>query len=189
MEDDYNLFMNTLMKTKIMVDIPINSYAHVPEIRQAFNAGSYFRAIMLLSCTVESTLNNLVLLEVIQTNKLLAWERADLQRFSLQTLIDWVSGIKIKRKRWLKLDYGKYPPIITTPLISPEEKVVLEKLKDIRNDIAHCSYLTYDKNLRKELIEEIINQTEPIYNKLVEELIRLSKLRHSESDLNKDYCT
>jgi hypothetical protein len=180
MAEKYNLFMNTLMKTNILVDNPIGSYAHFPEIRLAFNLKSYFRAIMLLSCTIESTLNHLILSKVFSTNKLLVEERADLQRFSLQNLIEWVSGIEIKKKSWLKLDYSKYPPKLDPPLITTKEKETLLLLKDIRNDISHCSFLTYDKNLRKELVEEMINQTEPIYNKLVEELIKLSKLRRSE---------
>lgn len=180
MENDYNLFMNFLMKTKIMIDRPINSYTPFLEIRKAFNFGNYFQAVMLLSCTVESTLNHIVLLKVIKTNKLIVWERANLQRFSLQTLINWVSGMEIKKQHHLKLDYSKYPQKLIPPLITLEEKDVLLLLKDIRNDIAHCSYLTYDKNLRKELIEEMINKVEPICNKFFDELTNLSEQNKKE---------
>ena len=61
------------------------------------------------------------------------------------------------------------------PLINEDERLILNSLREIRNDLAHVPYLTYDINLKKEVVRKMIDNVEPIHNKLVEEIIKNQK--------------
>ncbi|MBI5803680.1 hypothetical protein HY450_00385 [Candidatus Pacearchaeota archaeon] len=92
-----------------------------------------------------------------------------MQNLPLGLLIDWIAGQPIPKKQ---ISLVCYPDDWNTPLINENERLVLHNLKEMRNDIAHIPYLTYDANLKKEVVRKIIDDVEPIYNKLVEEIIK-----------------
>ena len=41
--------------------------------------------------------------------------------------------------------------------------------------MAHVPFLTYNTNLKKEVVRKIITDVEPIHNKIVEEIIKNQK--------------
>ena len=171
-----NIFMNQVMKTNILADKPLRSYVPYSEIERNFSKGNYFSAIMGLSCTLESNLRQLALKKSVLLKREprgLVWEKEEFDRIPLGILINWMAGEKIRPLQMILIEYSDYPEKFETPLIDKEERDILIKLKDIRNDIAHCYYLTYDRNLRVELIEEMIEKVRPIHHKIIEEIIRL----------------
>ena len=169
---DYKYFMGVLMESDVMVDKPIRGYTHMIDIERNFQSGEYFKAMMHLSCLIESNLYRLLLLKLqVPPNKFLSKEVKKMQEVPLKTLIDWVTGKSISKKRYhLVCSLNNWE----TPLINEEEKSILYRLKNMRNEIAHIPHLTYDRNLKKEVIKKLIDDTHPIHNKLVEEIIKIT---------------
>jgi len=173
-----NIFMNRVMKTNILADNPLRSYTPYLEVEKNFSKGNYFSAIMGLSCTIESIIHELAVKKSVlfkRKPRCIVWEKEEFDRIPLSILIGWLAGKKIRPPRGNLLKHSDYPEGFEVLLITEEEKKILLKLKDIRNDIAHCHYLTYDCNLRKELIEEMIEKIRSIHNKIIDEIIILDK--------------
>jgi len=95
-----------------------------------------------------------------------------MQDLPLGILIDWISGKPIPKK---KTSLVCYPNDWKIPLINESEKLILHELRGIRNDMSHRPYLTYDSNIKKEVVRSIINNVRQIHNKLVEEIMKISK--------------
>ena len=168
----YNFFMNTLMKSDIIVDKPLKTYTTLLRLQQDFQEGRYFQTMMRLSCLIESILYELLLLKLpTPPHKLLVKEVRKMQEISLGILIDWASGGSIPRER---IKIICYPTNLNPPIINEKEKEILHNLREIRNDIAHTSFLTYDENLKKEVIKKIIDDVEPIHHKIIEEIIKIT---------------
>jgi hypothetical protein len=170
---DYKFFMNYLMKSDIIVERPLLTYAYMIHIENDFHAGKHFQAMMRLSCLIESILYELLLLKLpIPPQKFLAEEIRKMQEIPFGILIDWASGKPIS-KRQIKIVC--YPNNWDTPMINKEETKILHNLREIRNDIAHNPVLTYDENLKKEVIEKIIKDVTPIQHKIIEKIIKITK--------------
>jgi len=169
---DYKFFMNVLMESDIIVDKPKGDYIHMWDIEDDFQSGEYFKAMMHLSCLIESNLYQLLLKKLPKSpQSFIAKDVKKMQKLSLKSLIDWASGKPIQKNKRLVC----YPANWQPPLINDEERKTLENLREIRNDIAHVPFLTYDVNLKKEVIRRIIDETHPIHNKLIKEIIKNQK--------------
>ena len=139
-EKDYKFFMNTLLKSDIIVDKPLKTYVTMIRLQQDFQEGRYFQAMMRLSCLIESILYELLLLKLpILPTKFLAKEVRKMQEIPLGILIDWASGKPIPKKQ---IKIICYPTNWKPPIINKKEKKILHNLREIRNDIAHTSFLT-----------------------------------------------
>ena len=168
---DYKFFMNFLMESEIIVDKPKIEYIHMLDIEKDFQSGKYFKALMHLSCLIESNLYQLLLKKLPESPKnFKANQIKRMQNLSLKLLIDWASGEPIPKNKNLVC----YPCKWDVPPINDEEKLILNNLKEIRNDIAHVSFLTYDENLRKEIVKKIIDDVAPVHNKLIKEIIKIT---------------
>jgi hypothetical protein len=171
-EKDYKFFMNVLMETDILVDKPRSSYVHGIDIEKSFEQGQYFKAIMHLSCLIESNLYQLFLKKLpIPPTSLKAFQVKKMQELPFKVLINWGSGEPISKRFKLEV----YPEVLKEPLLDKFEKSVLNELRKIRNEIAHIPYLNYDQNINKGLVREMITKVSPIHGKLVEELIKYQK--------------
>lgn len=167
---DYKFFMNVLMKSDIIVDNPRKSYVHMLDIERNFQSGKYFKSIMHLSCLIESNIYQLFLKKLPKPpQNFKAIEVKKMQNLSFGLLINWIAGSPFPKKR---ISLVCYPADWNTPLINKSEKLILHDLRERRNDIAHVPYLTYNENLKKEVIRKIINNVRPIHHKLVEEIIK-----------------
>jgi len=172
---DYKFFMSHLMKSDIIVDKPRSTYAYMIHIENDFHAGKHFQTMMRLSCLIESILYELLLLKLpIPPQKFLAVEIRRMQEIPLRILIDWASGKPITKKQ---VKIVCYPNNWDAPIINEEEGGILHNLREMRNDIAHNPVLTYDENLKKEVIGKMINDVAPIHHKLVEEIIKITETR------------
>lgn len=180
---DYKFFMNYLMKSNIIVDRPLRTYAYMIHIENDFHAGKNFQTIMRLSCLMESILYELLLLKLpIPPQKFPAKKIMKMQEISFGILIDWAFGKPIPKN---KVKIVCYPNSWDTPIINEEEMKILHNLREIRNDMAHNPVLTYDENLKKEIIKKIINDVTPIEHKLINKIIEITK----EKSINKvKYC-
>lgn len=171
--NDYKYFMNTLMESEIIVDKPRTIYVHIDEIERNFQSGQYFKAVMHLACLIQSNIYELLLRKLpIFPQNFNAEDVKKMQELSLGLLINWIAGEPISKKI---TSLVCYPNNWNVPLINKDEKVILHNLREIRNDMAHLPYLTYDANLKKEGVRKIIDDTYPIHNKLVEEIIKNQK--------------
>ncbi len=172
---DYKFFMGVLMESDIIIDKPKTDYIHMMDIEKDFQLGEYFKVVMHLSCLIESNLTTLSILKLpIPPQNFKAKEVKKIQNLPLRLLIDWVAGKPITKNKKLVC----YPDNWDTPLINEKEKLILENLREIRNDIAHISYLTYDRNLKKEIVKKVIEDVNPIHEKLVEKIINLRKIKN-----------
>src|SRR3989344_2202806 len=136
---DYKFFMNFLMESEIIVDKPKIEYIHMLDIEKDFESGEYFKAIMHLSCLIESNLYQLLLKKLPKPpHNFIAKDVKKIQELSLKTLIDWASGKPIPKNKKLVC----YPDNWETPLLNENEKLILNDLREMRNDIAHVPYLT-----------------------------------------------
>lgn len=166
--------MGVLMELDIIVDKPKVDYIHIIDIERNFQSGEYFKAVMHLSCLIESNLSWLSILKLpIPPQNFEAREVKKIQNLQLKLLIDWAAGKPIPKNKNLIC----YPDDWKIPLFNEKEKLILENLREIRNDIAHVPFLTYDKNLRKEVVRRMIDDIGPIHGKLVEEIIKLTEKR------------
>ena len=169
---DYKYFMNVLMESDIIADKPRISYVHMNEIEINFQSGQYFKAVMHLACLIQSNLYQLLLKKLPRPPQNFKAEQIKkMQELPFGILINWVAGEPISKKFSLVC----YPNDWETPLITEDEKRILHSLREIRNDMAHVPYLTYDGNIKREVVRKIINDVEPIHNKLVEEIIKNQK--------------
>lgn len=168
---DYSFFMNVLMESDIITNKPRTSYVHMDEIEKNFQSKQYFKTIMHLACLIQSNLYQLLLKRLPKSpQSFKAVEVKKIQEISLGLLINWVAGEPISKR----LSLVCYPDDWKTPLINENEKLILHNLRKMRNDIAHVPHLTYDANLRKEVVRKIIDDVEPIHYKLVEEIIKIT---------------
>jgi len=168
---EYKLFMNTLIKSGIIVDRPLLNYTTMLKIENDFEEKRYFQTMMRLSCLIESILYELLLLKLAESpKKILVEEFRKMQEIPLGTLIDWVSGKPITKNQ-VKIAITNWD----TPIINEEEQKKLHYLREVRNDIAHISFLTYDENLKSEIIEKIIDDVRPIHHKLIDEIIKITE--------------
>lgn len=127
--------------------------------------------MMHLSCLIESNLTTLSVLKLpIPPQNFNAEEVKKIQNLPLKLLIDLVAGKPIPKNKQLVC----YPKNWDVPLINEKEKLILENLREIRNDIAHISYLTYDRNLKKEVVKKAIEEVNPIHEKLTKEIIKIT---------------
>ncbi len=171
-EKDYKFFMNYLMKSDIIVDRPLPTYAYIIHIENDFHKGKYFQAMMRLSCLIESIIYELLLLRLpIPPQKFSAKEIRKMQELPMSILIDWASGKSIPKNKKIVC----YPNDWDIPIINEEEKEILHNLRETRNDIAHNPVLTYDANLKKEVIEKIIKDVTPISHKFFEKIIEITE--------------
>ncbi len=162
--------MNVLMESDIITDKPRTSYVHINEIERNFQSGQYFKAVMHLTCLIQSNIYQLLFKKLPKPpQSFKAIEVKKMQNLSLRLLINWVAGKPISKKQ---ISLVCYPDDWNTPLINENEGLILHNLREIRNDLAHVPYLTYDVNLKKEVVRKIIDDVEPIHNKLVEEIIK-----------------
>jgi len=167
---DYKFFMNVLMESDIIADTPHISYVHMDEIELNFQSRQYFKAVMHLACLIQSNIYQLLLKKLPQPpQNFKAVEVKKIQNLPFGLLIDWVGGKPISKKQ---VSLVCYPTNWKVPLLTEDEKLILHNLKEIRNDMAHIPYLTYDTNLRKEVVRKIIDEVCPIHHKLVEEIIK-----------------
>jgi len=170
-EKDYKFFMNYLMKSNIIVDKPLSTYAYMIHIENDFHAGKYFQAMMRLSCLIESTLYELLLLRLpIPPQKFSSKKIRKMQELPMRILIDWAYGKPIPKNKKIVC----CPRDWDIPIITKNEKDILHNLRETRNDIAHNPVLTYDENLKREVIEKIIEDVTPISHKLIEKIIEIS---------------
>ena len=169
---DFRFFMNVLMESDIMVDNPRQTYVHMSEIKRNFQAGQYFQATMHIACLMQSILNKLLLLKLPKLpEKYKAFEIKKMQELPFKSLIDWAAGNSIPRKNKL----ADYPVDWNPSLINENEKLILYGLREIRNDMAHIPYITYDANIKKDVVEKLIADVEPIQNKILDEVIENEK--------------
>lgn len=169
-ERDFKFFMNVLMESDIIVDNPKRDYIHMLDIEKDFQSGEYFKTIMHLSCLIESNIYQLLLKKLPSPpQSFKAREVKKMQELPLGLLINWIAGEPFPKKRFPLVCY---PDDWQTPLINENEKLVLQNLREIRNDMAHIPYLTYNVNLKKEVVRKVIDEVMPIHNKLVEEIIK-----------------
>lgn len=169
---DYKFFMNVLMESEIMVERPLRSYVHIFEIEKDFELGQYFKAVMHLTCLIQSNLYELLLKKLPSPpQSFKAFEVKKMQELPLKSLIDWVIGKPISRRNNLAC----YPNNWKIPIINEDERLILYNLREIRNDLAHVPYLCYNSNIRKEIVEKIIKDVTPIHHKLVEEIMRTNE--------------
>ena len=167
--NDYRFFMNVLMESDIIADNPKNSYVHTLDIEKDFQSGEYFKATMHLSCLIQSNLYQLLLKKLPKSpQSFIAKDIKKIQNLPLGLLIDWVAGQPIPKNKKLVC----YPNDWNIPLINKNERLVLHNLREMRNDIAHVPYLTYDTNLKKEVVRKIIDDVLPIHNKIIKEIIK-----------------
>jgi len=167
---DYKFFMNVLMESDIISDRPITSYVHMFEIEKDFKAGQYFKTIMHLACLIESNIYQLLLKKLPQPPKnYRAIEIKSIQNLPLGLVIEWIAGKPFPKKR---ISLVCYPSDWKSSLITEDERLTLHNLKKMRNDIAHVPYLTYDTNLKKDLVKNIIDELNPIHDQLVKAIIK-----------------
>jgi len=161
------------MESDIISDKPRISYVHMNEIEINFQDGEYFKAMMHLACLIQSNIYELLLKKLPKPpQSFKAMEVKKMQNLSLGLLIEWVAGKPISKKQ---ICLVCYPDNWIKPLINEDERLILNSLREIRNDLAHVPYLTYDINLKKEVVRKMIDNVEPIHNKLVEEIIKNQK--------------
>jgi len=166
---DYKQFMNTFMISDIIVDNPRQSYVYMNEVEIFFQEKQYFKALMLLSCLIQSIIYELLVKKLPKPpQSFKSFEVKKIQDLPFKALIDWITGKSIPKRYNLVC----YPYDWKTPLINEKEKLILTNLREIRNDMAHIPFLNYDANLRKEGIKKIIDEVYPIHDKVMEELIK-----------------
>lgn len=167
---DYKFFMNVLMESDIIVDNPKRSYVHMLDIERNFQSGECFKSLMHLSCLIESNIYQLLLKKLPKPpQSFKAIEVKKMQNLSLGLLIDWIAGKPFPKKQ---ITLVCYPVDWNTPLISKSERLILHNLREMRNDIAHVPYLTYNSNIKKDVVRKIIDDVQPIHHKLVKEIIK-----------------
>jgi len=159
----YRIYADCLMKTKIMIDKPKPHYNMGLDIELTFKKKEYFKSLMMTSSMIESFLRRFYVLSfrIKKEGKLLTNDVDAINRIPLSSIINWANRKRIRRK-------GKYT------LSIPEKKIlnnkqydILNKLKDVRNDIAHTYYLSYDENINPIYAEKIIKSSISILNSLI----------------------
>lgn len=179
----YKIYKDCLMKTKIMVDKPKTHYNMELDIQSSFEKKEYCRSILLATNMIEAFLRRFYRLHfrIKNNGKMLTQDADNINKISLSSIVDWANCIKIKRK-------GKYIlPVPKKKILNNKQYVLVNRLRDIRNDIAHNYYLNYDENINVRYAEKIVRSATPILSSLIKKYMKFrDNSRHltTEQDLN-----
>ncbi len=162
-EKKYQLYNDCLMKTKIMIKKPKPHYNMGLDIESTFKKKEYFKSLMMASSMIESFLRRFYVLSFRIKNQgnLLTNDVDEINRIPLSSIMKWANcqETNIKKKYNLSLPKKK--------ILNNKQYGALEKLKEVRNDIAHTYYLSYDENINPIYAEKIIKSSIPIVNSLI----------------------
>ena len=162
-EKKYQIYSDCLMKTKIMVKTPKPHYNMGLDIELVFKKKEYFKSLMMASSMIESFLRRFYVLSfrIKNNGKLLTNDVDEINRISLSSIMKWANCQKIKVKKRYALPSPK------KRILNNNQYDLLSRLKDVRNDIAHTYYLSYDENINPVYAEKIIKSSIPIVNSLI----------------------
>ena len=159
----YRIYADCLMKTKIMVDKPKPYYNMGLDIELIFKKKEYFKSLMMASNMIESFLRRFYVLSfrIKNKGKILAKDVDEINRISLSSIMKWANCQKIKWKKKYTLSIPK------KKILNNKQYNILNRLREVRNDMAHNYYLNYDKNINPIYAEKIIKSSIPILNSLI----------------------
>ena len=159
------------MKTKIMIDKPKAHYNMELDIQTMFYRKEYFKSIMITTNMIEAFLRRFYRLYFRMKNnrKMLTNDVDSMNAIPLSSIINWANCIKMKRK-------GKYfLQIPKKKILNNKQYIIVNRLKDVRNDIAHNYYLNYDENINVGYAEKIVRSATPILSSLIKKYIIFEK--------------
>jgi len=160
----YRIYNDCLMKTKIMIDKPKPHYNMWLDVELSFKKKEYFKSLMMASSMIESFLRRFYVLSfrIKNNGKLLTNDVDEINRIPLSPIMKWANCQKIKIKKGYNL------PIPKKKILNNKQYDLFGKLKDIRNDIAHTYYLSYDENINPIYAKKILKSSTPILHSLIE---------------------
>jgi len=165
----YMVYNDCLMKTKIMINKPKPHYNMGLDIELVFKKKEYFKSLMMTSSMIESFLRRFYVLSfrIKNEGRLLTDDVDEINRISLSSIMKWTNCQKIKVKKEYTL------PIPKKKILNNKQYDLLDRLKEVRNDIAHTYYLSYDENINPAYAEKIIKPSISILNSLIKNILNL----------------
>jgi dihydroxyacetone kinase-like predicted kinase len=141
------------------------------DVELTFKKKEYFKSLMMASSMIESFLRRFYVysFRIKNNGKLLTNHVDEINRISLYSIMKWANSQKINIKKEYSL------PIPKKKILNNKQYGSLEKLKDIRNDIAHTYYLSYDENINYIYAEKILRSSVSILNDLIKKYNKLVK--------------
>ena len=159
----YRIYSDCLMKTKIMIDKPKAHYNMGLDIELVFKKKEYFQSLMMASSMIESFLRRFYVLSfrIKNNGKLLTNDVDEINRIPLSSIMKWANCQKINVKKKYLLSIPK------KKILNNKQYYLFDRLKDVRNDIAHTYYLSYNENINPIYAEKIIKPSISILNSLI----------------------
>ncbi len=172
----YQIYNDCLMKTKIMVKKPKPHYDMGLDIELVLRKKEYFKSLMMTSSMIESFLRRFYVLSfrIKNEGRLLTDDVDEINKISLSLIMKWANCQKIEIKKKYVL------PIPKKKILNNKQYGIFDKLKEVRNDIAHTYYLNYDENINPIYAEKIIKSSIPILNSLIK---KYTKFRDNSLNL------
>lgn len=167
----YRIYNDCLMKTKIMINKPKRHYNMGLDIELVFKKKEYFKSLMMASGMIESFLRRFYVLSfrIKNNGKLLTYEVDEINRIPLSSIMKWANCQKTRIKKRYIL------PIPKKKILNNKQYEALDKLREVRNDMAHTYYLSYDDNINPIYAEKIIRPSISILNSLIKKYTKFRK--------------